>query len=103
MAFIISRAESEADKSSLNHVEDKDSATVDAISSQLQLKSSSSSSKASSQSLNKQEVLHRIRHRKSLNRIKGAFQGLLGSSKGNTTSAQEEQIWLQQDDAFSAP
>ncbi|RDX68721.1 hypothetical protein CR513_52254, partial [Mucuna pruriens] len=101
MAFMISRAESEADKSSLNHVEDKDSVTVDTISSQLQLKSSLSS-KASSQTLNKQQVLHRIRHRKTLNRIKGAFEGLLGSSKGNTISSQED-IWLQQHDAFSAP
>lgn len=101
MAFMISRAELEAEKSSLKHMEDKDSNTLDGVSSQLQLKSSLSS-KASSQTLNKQQVLNRIRHRKSLNRIKGAFEGLLGNSKGNTTSAQD-QIWLQQDDAFSSP
>ncbi|KAG5123467.1 hypothetical protein AAZX31_11G059200 [Glycine max] len=102
MAFMISRAESEAEKSSLKHMEDKDSTnTLDGVSSQLQLKSSLSS-KASAQTLNKQQVLNRIRHRKSLNRIKGAFEGLLGNSKGNTTSAQD-QIWLQQDDAFSSP
>ncbi|RZB78584.1 hypothetical protein D0Y65_029120 [Glycine soja] len=81
MAFMISRAESEAEKSSLKHMEDKDSTnTLDGVSSQLQLKSSLSS-KASAQTLNKQQVLNRIRHRKSLNRIKGAFQGLLGNSK----------------------
>ncbi|KAG5061142.1 hypothetical protein AAZX31_01G169100 [Glycine max] len=82
-------------------MEDKDSNTLDGVSSQLQLKSSLSS-KASSQTLNKQQVLNRIRHRKSLNRIRGAFEDLLGSSKGNTASAQD-QIWLQQDDAFSSP
>jgi len=101
MAFQISRPESEADKSSSRYLQEKDSDPVHGVSSQLQLKSSLSS-KASSQTLNKQEVLHRIRHRKSLNRIKGAFEGLLGSSKGNTASAQE-QIWLEQYDIFSAP
>ncbi|KAK7307588.1 hypothetical protein VNO77_40788 [Canavalia gladiata] len=100
MAFMISRAESETEKSSLNHVEDKDSATVGAISRQLHLKSSSS--KASSQTLNKQVVLQRIRHRKSINRIKTAFEGLLCGSEGSTTSTQEQK-WLQQDDAFSSP
>lgn len=100
MAFMISRAESEAKKSGLNHVENKNSTKAEAISSQLQLKSSLSS-KASSQTLSKEEVLHRIRHRKSLNRIKGAFEGLLGIS--NNTSLAQDQIWLHQDDAFSAP
>ncbi|XP_027359697.1 uncharacterized protein LOC113868388 [Abrus precatorius] len=101
MAFMISRAEPETEKSGLNHLEDKDPATVGAISSELHLKPSSSS-EASSQTLNKQVVLKRIRHRKSLNRIKTAFEGLLGGSEGNTTSTQEQK-WLQQDDAFSAP
>lgn len=98
MEFEISRPESEADKSSSRHLQEKDSDPVHGVSSQLQLKSS----KTSSQTLNKQEVLHRIRHRKSLNRVKGAFEGLLGSSKGNTASAQEH-IWLEQFDIFSAP
>lgn len=101
MDFEISRPEAQADKSSRRHVQDKECDPVHGVSSQLQLKSSLSS-KASPQTLNKQEVLHRIRHRKSLNRIKGAFDGLFGSSKGNTPSAQE-QIWLQQYDVFSAP
>ncbi|XP_061374442.1 uncharacterized protein LOC133316681 [Gastrolobium bilobum] len=101
MAFMISRAESETEMGSLDHLEDKDSATVGAISSQLHLKSSLSS-KDSSQTLNKQVVLQRIRHRKSLNKIKSALEVLLGSSEGNTVSTQEQK-WLQQDDAFSAP
>ncbi|KAL2348441.1 hypothetical protein Fmac_002441 [Flemingia macrophylla] len=91
MAFTISTADSEANKM---YVEEKDSA----ISSQLQLKSSLSSS----QSLNKEQVLRRIRHRKSLNRIKATFQTLLGTSKQNTTSTQD-QMCLQQQDAFSSP
>lgn len=95
MAFMISRAESETKKATLDHLEDKDSATVGAISSELHLKSSS-------QTLNKQAVLQRIRHHKSLNRIKSAFEGLRGCSEGNTASALEQK-WLQQDDAFSAP
>ncbi|KAG4991116.1 hypothetical protein JHK87_024573 [Glycine soja] len=56
MAFMISRAELEAEKSSLKHMEDKDSNTLDGVSSQLQLKSSLSS-KASSQTLNRQQTL----------------------------------------------
>ena len=104
MAFMISRDESafsETEKTTLEHLEEKDSATVDDISCQLQLKSSVSS-KASSQGLSKQAVLQRIRHRRLLNRIRSAFEGLLGSSEGNTAPALEQR-WLQQDDAFSAP
>ncbi|KAJ1419092.1 hypothetical protein SESBI_15360 [Sesbania bispinosa] len=100
MAFMISRAESESEKARLDHLEDKDSATATAgaISSQLHLKSP----KASSETLDKQVVLRRIRHRKSINRIKSAFEGLRGSTEGKTASAQEQK-WLEQDDAFSAP
>lgn len=94
MAFIISRGESKTEKASLDQLEDKDSATVGAISSELHLKSSESSS----QTLNKQVVLQRIRHRKSLNRIKNAFEGLR-----NCSASAQEQKWLQQDDVFSSP
>ncbi|KAL1354735.1 hypothetical protein HN51_006789 [Arachis hypogaea] len=103
MAFIISRGEStfsETEKSSLEeHLEGKDSAIVDKISSELQLKSSLSS-KASSQSLSKQAVLQRIRQRKLLNKIKNTVEGFTSSSEGNTAT---EQRWLQQEDSFSAP
>ncbi|KAK7318502.1 hypothetical protein RJT34_03204 [Clitoria ternatea] len=84
-------------KSTLNHLEDKERVNVDAISSQLHLKSSSSF-----HTLNKQLVLQCIRHYKSLNRIKSAFEGLLGSHDGNTTAAQQQK-WLQQHDTFSSP
>jgi len=97
MAFMISRAESETKKVSLDHQEDENSATVNAISSELHLKSSLSS-KSSSQTLDKEVVLRRIRHQKSLNRIKSVFEGFLSSS-----ASAQEQKWLQQDDVFSSP
>lgn len=86
---------------SLDHLKDKDSTRVDAISSQLQLKSSLSP-KASSQTLDKQVVLQRIRHHKSIYRIKSAFEALRHSSEDNTDSAYEQK-WLQQDDVFTSP
>lgn len=94
MAFIISRAESGTEKVSLDHQEDKNFATVNAVSSELHLKSS----KSSSQTLDKEVVLRRLRHHKSINRIKSAFEGLRVCS--NST---QEQKWLQQDDVFSSP
>ncbi|CAJ1929835.1 unnamed protein product [Sphenostylis stenocarpa] len=94
MASVVSRAGSEDDKSGLKHLKDKDSDPIHSVSSQLRLKSS--------QTLNKQEVLHRIRHRKSLNRIKGALESLLSSSEGNSATSPDH-IWLQQYDVFSAP
>lgn len=93
MAFIISRADSGTEKVnvSLDHQEDKKSEIL-SISSELHVKSSSH------QTLNKEVVLQRIRHRKSLNKIKSAFQGLRGCS-----ASAQEQKWLQQDDVFSSP
>ncbi|KAK7406609.1 hypothetical protein VNO78_08238 [Psophocarpus tetragonolobus] len=89
MDFLISKDESEGDKCGLKHMEE-----VGVVSSQLQLKSSS-------QPLNKQQVLNRIRHRKSLNRIKGAFECLLGTSKANTASASASALGSHH--AFTAP
>lgn len=97
MAFVISRAESETKKVGLDHQEDKNSARDSAISSELHLKSSLSS-KSSSQTLDKEVVLRRIRHQKSLNRIKSVFESFQGCS-----ASAQEQKWLQQDDVFSSP
>ncbi|KAM7264363.1 hypothetical protein ACFE04_002046 [Oxalis oulophora] len=70
------------------------------ITSQLHLRSSSSSAGSSSQGLDKEVVLRRIRHHKYINKVKSALQGLKGSSKP-PTMAQE---WLDyQGDAFSSP
>ncbi|AES94806.1 hypothetical protein MtrunA17_Chr5g0403021 [Medicago truncatula] len=97
MAFVISRAESETKKGGLDHQEDKNPAREEsAISSELHLKSSLS--KSSSQTLDKEVVLRRIRHQKSLNRIKSVFEGFRGCS-----ASAQEQKWLQQDDVFSSP
>jgi hypothetical protein len=50
-----------------------------------------------SQTRDKEVVLQRIRHHKSINRIKSAFdfEGLCGCS-----ASAQEQKWLQQDDFF---
>jgi hypothetical protein len=97
MAFMITRAESGSEKVSIDHQEDKNSTIDSAISSELHLKSSLSP-KSSSQTLDKEVVLQRIRHHKSINRIKSAFEVLRGCS-----ASAQEQKWLQQDDVFSSP
>ncbi|GAU17421.1 hypothetical protein TSUD_232980 [Trifolium subterraneum] len=96
MAFMISRPESGTEKVSLDHQEEKNSTIDSAISSELHLKSSLSSK--SSSTLDKEVVLQRIRHHKSINRIKSAFEGLCRYS-----ASAQEQKWLQQDDVFSSP
>ena len=97
MAFMVSQSSlSETEKVNMDNSEEKDSAAVGSISSQLYLKSYP---KASSQTLDKEVVLQRIRHRKSLNKFKSAFEALLG----NKESDNREQKWLEQDDVFSAP
>jgi hypothetical protein len=96
MAFMTSRAEPGTQKVSPNHQEDKNSTTNSAISSKFYLKPSLSS-KSLSQTRDKEVVLQRIRHHKSINRIKSAFdfEGLCGCS-----ASAQEQKWLQQDDFF---
>jgi hypothetical protein len=91
-----SRAEPGTQKVSPNHQEDKNSTTNSAISSKFYLKPSLSS-KSLSQTRDKEVVLQRIRHHKSINRIKSAFdfEGLCGCS-----ASAQEQKWLQQDDFF---
>ncbi|KAJ7952891.1 Inositol 1,4,5-trisphosphate receptor-interacting protein-like 2 [Quillaja saponaria] len=107
MAFMIPKSNasfSETEKVNMrSHSEDKDSESLGPITSQLYLKSSSAKY-ASSQTLDKQVVLRRLRHHKSLNKVRSPFQALFSSSKANTaSSAIQDQKWLQQDDAFSAP
>ncbi|KAK9231143.1 hypothetical protein WN943_021375 [Citrus x changshan-huyou] len=99
MAFMISKAEtsfSDAEKASLNHSEEKDNITR-----QLYLRSSSTSRDSSSSTttgvLDRKVVLKRIRHHRSLNKVKSAFQAMASSSG----SGQHEHQWL--DDAFSSP
>jgi hypothetical protein len=98
MAFRASQVQisvSEAEKASLDHAEERDSESlgpVSPISSQLHLK-------PSPQALDKEAVLRRIRHHKSLNKVRGAFQALVSVSGASI----QDQKWLNQDDAFSSP
>ncbi|KAJ4843710.1 hypothetical protein Tsubulata_024556 [Turnera subulata] len=101
MAFMISKTHhqsfsSEAEKLRLNHPEEEaDTQPVSTpISRELHLLKSSSNSKA----LDKQVILRRIRHRKSLNKVRNAFQELV--MKG---SAPNQQNWMDPDDSFSSP
>ncbi|KAK7386490.1 hypothetical protein VNO78_26759 [Psophocarpus tetragonolobus] len=99
MAFTISRSQSalsEKENESLKDLGDKESV----ISSQLQLKSSLSSS---SQSMDKRAILRRIRQRRSYNRAKSALEALLGSPEANSSTSAHEQKWLQLCDSFSSP
>ncbi|KAG2724611.1 hypothetical protein I3843_01G025200 [Carya illinoinensis] len=102
MAFMISKVPSlsETEKMSLNHSEERDSETLGPISMQLYLKSSAG---ASSKTLDKEAVLRRIRHHKSLNKVRGAFQSLVSSSGQAKTSSIQEQKWLDQEVAFFSP
>ncbi|KAL6957104.1 hypothetical protein U1Q18_011783 [Sarracenia purpurea var. burkii] len=60
--------------------------------------------KSSSQPLDKNVVLRRIRHHKNLNKIRSTFQGLLGgpspSEKAGTVAAHQQKSL---DDAFFSP
>lgn len=92
---------SETEKVRLKNAEERYNETVSHVSSQLYLKSSAA--QASSKALDKEAVLRRIRHHKSLNKVRGAFQALVSSSGQANAAASEEQNWLDKDDAFSSP
>ncbi|KAL5752814.1 hypothetical protein ACOSP7_023005 [Xanthoceras sorbifolium] len=110
--FLISKAETSSfsnsdQKMNLNHSEDhKDTkeSSVSPVSTQLYLKSSSAaaSTQSSTEALDKEAVLRRIRHRKRLNKVKSAFQGLVSSSSSGQTG-NEEHKWLEHYDVFSSP
>ncbi|KAA8547280.1 hypothetical protein F0562_003856 [Nyssa sinensis] len=103
MAFVISKnqpsfSEKEAEK--VNHSEGRDDAgTINSVTSHLYLKSSSSSSAHSSETLDKDVILRRIRHHKCLNKVRTTFQALVNSS----SSSAHEHKWLEVNDAFSGP
>ncbi|KAE9614348.1 hypothetical protein Lalb_Chr05g0226961 [Lupinus albus] len=102
MAFMISETQpgfSEKKMQNVENLEGKETENVGAISSQLHLKPSlSSSSKASKpQSLDKQVVLRRIRQRKSYNKVKSVLQALVGKSEANNSASSQESKWLQLD------
>jgi hypothetical protein len=101
MASMVSQVQisvSEAEKVSLDHPEERESEseTLGPISSQLHLK-------PSPRALDKQAVLRRIRHHKSLNKLRGAFQHLVTSSGQANKASILDHKWLNPDDAFSSP
>lgn len=65
------------------------------VSSQLFLKSSA-------QSLDKDVVLRRLRHHKTMSKVKNAFQAMLAPRLANTEEPYEEK-WLQKGDSFTSP
>ncbi|KAK6938746.1 hypothetical protein RJ641_032254 [Dillenia turbinata] len=54
-----------------------------------------------SESLERDVVLRRIRHRKRVNKIRNAFQALVSSPFSSSSSSSNKPKWL--DDAFAAP
>ncbi|KAL7193184.1 hypothetical protein ACSBR2_024903 [Camellia fascicularis] len=101
MAFIMSSNKSQEVKNLSSVSEGRD---TNSVTSYLYLKSSSAHS--SSEPLDKDVVLRRIRHHKCLNKIRSPFQALLSSSFSSGQAdmvAAHQHRWLEQDDAFSAP
>ncbi|GLU13648.1 hypothetical protein SLE2022_302720 [Rubroshorea leprosula] len=104
MAFMVSKSQpsfSETEERAVNVKqqleEDKDVQTLSPITSHLYLKSSARSS--SHETLDKEAVLRRIRHHKSLNRVRTALQALAGGSG----KANGDQMWMELSDDFSCP
>ncbi|GLU19953.1 hypothetical protein SLE2022_361730 [Rubroshorea leprosula] len=105
MAFTLSKAHEpsflETKEKAMNVMkqgseEGGDVQTLSPITSHLCLKSSASSSP---EALDKEAVLRRIRHHKSLNKVRTALHAMAGGS-GKTNW---EQKWLELTDAFSCP
>ena len=78
----------------VNNPEEKGTRTTNAVTSQLQIKSSA---RSSPETLDKEAVLRRIRHHKCKNKVKSAFQALVGSS------GQTQEKWMELGDAFTCP
>ncbi|EEF40060.1 conserved hypothetical protein [Ricinus communis] len=103
MAFMISQSQqslSSEDKENQTQVE------LGPISTQLHLISSSSSSSShsssSSKALDKEVILRRIRHHKSLNKLRNVFQALAGSSE-HVNFVSDNSAGLDLQDVFSCP
>lgn len=91
---------SEPPKLNLSENARNESETIKPVTSQLYLKSSSAAARHGSETLDKNVVLRRIRHHKSMNKVRNAFQALLAA---DDTVADNEQKWLQLGDTFSSP
>ncbi|KAF9682332.1 hypothetical protein SADUNF_Sadunf05G0098100 [Salix dunnii] len=101
MSFMVSKPQqsfSENEKLNLNHPEVEDSRVLTGpVSSQLHLK-------PSVHAMDKDVILKRIRHRKTVNKVKKTLQALAASSldQENMASAYQQK-WLDPQDAFSSP
>ncbi|KAG8384490.1 hypothetical protein BUALT_Bualt04G0123100 [Buddleja alternifolia] len=98
MAFMISKNQppsfsEESEKLSFSTDTDGSNETLGTVSSQLYLKSSS-------RSLDKDVVLRRLRHHKTLSRVKNTFQSLIAP---HSTMEPYEEKWLQHGDVFTSP
>lgn len=108
MAFMISKSKppsfSEPQELSLPHGARSES-TINSVTSQLILKSSSAAARDGSQPLDRDVVLKRIRHHKSMNKVRNALQALLAADDHADAHSlpDNEQKWLQLGDAFSSP
>ncbi|KAA8531768.1 hypothetical protein F0562_006515 [Nyssa sinensis] len=106
MDFMISKEQaslSEVEKVKLSEGR-RDDANL--VTTHLYLKSSSSTQ--TSQTLDKDVVLQRIRHHKCLHKVRSTFQALASSSSYSSsgkagTISDLEHKWLELNDAFSAP
>ncbi|KAF5738187.1 hypothetical protein HS088_TW13G01083 [Tripterygium wilfordii] len=89
MAFVFSET-----PASLNHSENTHKEALSPVTTQLHLKSSTQSS--SHEALDKEVILRRIRHRRSLNKVRTALQNLVGGSE-------QANKWVDCEDVFSKP
>ncbi|XWS41980.1 hypothetical protein CRYUN_Cryun17cG0129000 [Craigia yunnanensis] len=99
MDFMIPKAQpyfSCTDQKVMNVInpEEKYTQTNNPVTNQLQIKSSA---RSSPEALDKEVVLRRIRHHKCKNKVKSAFQALVGSSE------QAQEKWMELGDAFTCP
>ncbi|KAK2660440.1 hypothetical protein Ddye_006973 [Dipteronia dyeriana] len=78
------------------HEDQEDQESLNYVSSHLYLRHTHTSEK-----LDKDVVLRRIRHRKRLNKVRNALQGFLGWSVPTNKTDKVSVKWL--DDAFAAP
>ncbi|KAJ6304910.1 hypothetical protein OIU78_020457 [Salix suchowensis] len=102
MSFMVSQAQqsfSENEKVNLNHpeVEDNQVLSTSPVSSQLHLK-------PSAHAMDRDVILKRIRHHKTVNKVKKTLQALAASSldQENMASAYQQK-WQDPQDAFSSP
>lgn len=96
MALLFPQSQSQAQQmqSSEEEIESKKREPTVTVSNHLHLISSHS------HSLDKQAILKRLRHHKSLNKFRNVFQSLVNNS---SSAGQQNERWSDPQDAFSSP